>query len=97
MIDIEQVDVGDKRQVRDFMDFPFRLYAGHPLWVPPIRIDVATRMNSNKHPFYEHSDAEFFVAKISDEVVGRIAMLENKPYKMYQAVCVLLVSQDTQM
>ena len=83
MIDIEQVDVGDKRQVRDFMDFPFRLYAGHPLWVPPIRIDVATRMNSNKHPFYEHSDAEFFVAKISDEVVGRIAMLENKPYNRY--------------
>ncbi len=83
MIYIEQVDVRDKRQVRDFMDFPFRLYAGHPLWVPPIRIDVATRMNSDKHPFYEHSDAEFFVAKTGNEVVGRIAMLENKPYNRY--------------
>ncbi len=83
MIYIEQVDVREKRQVRDFMDFPFRLYAGHPLWVPPIRIDVATRMNSDKHPFYEHSDAEFFVAKIGGEVVGRIAMLENKPYNRY--------------
>ncbi len=83
MIDIKQVDVREKHQVRDFMDFPFRLYAGHPLWVPPIRIDVATRMNSDKHPFYEHSDAEFFVAKMGDEVVGRIAMLENKPYNRY--------------
>ena len=83
MIDIKQVDVRAKRQVRDFMDFPFRLYAGHPLWVPPIRIDVATRMNSDKHPFYEHSDAEFFVAKMGGEVVGRIAMLENKPYNRY--------------
>ncbi len=83
MIGIEQVDTRDKRQVRDFIDFPFRLYAGHPLWVPPIRIDVATRMNSGKHPFYEHSDAEFFVAKTGDEIVGRITLLENKPYNRY--------------
>jgi GNAT superfamily N-acetyltransferase len=83
MIGIEQVDTRDKRQVRDFIDFPFRLYAGHPLWVPPIRIDVATRMNSDKHPFYEHSDAEFFVARTGDEIVGRITLLENKPYNRY--------------
>ncbi len=83
MIGIEQVDTRDKRQVRDFIDFPFRLYAGHPLWVPPIRIDVATRMNSDKHPFYEHSDAEFFIARTGDEIVGRITLLENKPYNRY--------------
>ena len=83
MISIEQVDTRNKGQVRRFMDFPFRLYAGHPLWVPPIRLDVATRMNSDKHPFYEHSDVEFFVAKIEDDVVGRIALLENKPYNRY--------------
>jgi GNAT superfamily N-acetyltransferase len=83
MIGIEQVDTREKRQVRDFIDFPFRLYAGHPLWVPPIRIDVATRMNSSKHPFYEHSDAEFFVARKGDEIVGRITLLENKPYNRY--------------
>ena len=83
MIGIEQVDTRDKRQVRDFIDFPFRLYAGHPLWVPPIRIDVATRMNGSKHPFYEHSDAEFFVAKTGGEIVGRITLLENKPYNRY--------------
>lgn len=40
-------------------------------------------MNPNKHPFYEHSDAEFFIARRDGEVVGRIAGLENKPYNKY--------------
>src|SRR6266508_2203822 len=41
-------------------------------------------LNKNKHPFYEHSDAEFFVAKSSSgEVVGRIGLLENKAFNRY--------------
>ncbi|NIS80606.1 MAG: hypothetical protein GTO14_10465 [Anaerolineales bacterium] len=83
MITVHQVDTREKRQVRRFIDFPFRLYEKHPLWVPPIRIDVATRMNREKHPFYEHSDAEFFLAVRDGEDVGRIALLENKPYNQY--------------
>jgi GNAT superfamily N-acetyltransferase len=40
-------------------------------------------MNPDKHPYYEHSDAEFFVAEKDGEVVGRIAALENKPFNQY--------------
>jgi hypothetical protein len=41
-------------------------------------------MDRSKHPFYEHSDAEFFVAKNSGgEIVGRIALLENKAFNKY--------------
>ncbi|MFO3796250.1 MAG: N-acetyltransferase family protein, partial [Anaerolineales bacterium] len=36
-----------------------------------------------KHPFYEHSEAEFFLALDGNEVVGRIAVLENKPFNRY--------------
>jgi GNAT superfamily N-acetyltransferase len=83
MIRVEAVDLDDRRQVGRFLELPFRLYRGHPLWVPPIRIDVAAMLNPRKHPFYEHSEGEFFVAERGGQVVGRIGMLENKPYNRY--------------
>lgn len=83
MIDIHPVDVRSKSDVRRFLQLPFRLYEGSPLWVPPILIDASTQMNPDKHPFYEHSDAEFFLATRNGEDLGRIAMLENKVYNSY--------------
>lgn len=83
MLKIEQVDLNSGSQVRQFINFPYDLYRGHPLWVPPIRMDVKVKLNPDKHPFYEHSDAEFFLARRGDEVVGRLALLENKPFNEY--------------
>ena len=40
-------------------------------------------LNPKKHPFYDHSDAEFFYAEKDGEIVGRIAALENKPFNKY--------------
>jgi GNAT superfamily N-acetyltransferase len=83
MANIQRVDLGDGSDVKRFIQFPFRLYEGHPLWVPPILMDVRTRMNPDKHPFYKHSEAEFFTASEAGEVVARIALMENKPYNEY--------------
>jgi GNAT superfamily N-acetyltransferase len=83
MITIFQVNAKNKADVRRFIDVPFRLYRGHELWVPPIRVDVSTRLNPDKHPFYEHSEAEFFLAVRNGEDVGRIALIENKAYNRY--------------
>ncbi len=83
MISIEQVDTKDKAAVRRFLRLPFRLYQGHQLWVPPILLDAAVQLNPEKHPFYEHSEADFFLAIQEGEVVGRIALLVNNPYNKY--------------
>lgn len=80
MIRIEQVDKANKKQVRRFIDLQFRLYKGHPQWVPPIRMDMFQVMNPEKHPFYEHSTADFFIAVRDGRDVGRIATLENRNY-----------------
>jgi GNAT superfamily N-acetyltransferase len=83
MITNYQVNTRHKPDIRRFIDLPFRLYRGHDLWVPPIRTDVSTRLNPDKHPFYEHSEAEFFLAIRDGVDVGRIALIENKPYNRY--------------
>ena len=62
MLTIEPVDLSSKQHIRRFVDLPYRLYKNHPQWVPPLRMDVELMLNKQKHPFYEHSDADFFVA-----------------------------------
>ena len=83
MVAIHKVDLKDKGDVMRFIRVPFDLYAGHPQWVPPFITDVKTMLNPDKHPFYEHSEAEFFIAEQDGEFVGRIAALENKPFNRY--------------
>ncbi len=77
MLTIEKVDVTNRAQVKRFVDLPYRLYQDDPHWVPPLKMDVATMLNPKKHPFYEHSEADFFLAVRDGRDVGRIGALEN--------------------
>jgi hypothetical protein len=83
MLTIEKIDTNNKEHVRRFTRLPFRLYAGHPQWVPPLIMDLETQLNRQRHPFFEHSDVDFFLAVADGRDVGRIAAMENKPFNKY--------------
>jgi hypothetical protein len=83
MITIEKVDTNNKKQVDQFIQFHYDLYTGTPQWVPPFFSDHRLMLNRKGHPFYEHSDADFFIAMRDGKMVGRIAALENKPFNKY--------------
>ena len=83
MVTVDKIDTSSKTQVRHFIEFPFRLYNQHPQWVPPLFIDAEAQLNRNKHPFYEHSEADFFIATRQGRVVGRIAALHNRRFNQY--------------
>lgn len=83
MVTIEKVDTDNKRQVRRFVEIPYRLYKASPLWVPPLLIDAYAALNRRRHPFHEHSDVDFFLAVRDGRDVGRIAAIENKPFNAY--------------
>jgi hypothetical protein len=80
MLTIEKMDTESKQQVKAFIEYPFRLYATCPQWVPPFISDVKKMLNRKIHPLHEHSDVDFFLAKRDEEIVGRVAVIENKPY-----------------
>jgi len=80
MLQIQPVDTASKSQVKRFVQVQFRLYADHPQWVPPLYMDAEMYLDRKKHPFYDHSDAGFFIASRNGRDVGRIAVLENKRY-----------------
>lgn len=83
MLTLEQVDLSNKKQVNEFIQFHYDLYSGCEQWVPPFYTDIQTMLDKKKHPFYDHSDAEFFMVRDGKKVVGRIALIENRPFNEY--------------
>jgi hypothetical protein len=83
MLAIEKVDTDNKSQVRRFVNFYYDLYKNCPEWVPPIYADAYLPLNRKKHPFFEHSEADFFLAVDDGKVVGRICAGVNKPFNQY--------------
>jgi hypothetical protein len=83
MLSIEKVDTSNKSQVKRFVQFYYDLYKDCPEWVPPLFVDAYLPLNRKKHPFFEHSDADFFLAVDDGRVVGRICAAENKPFNQY--------------
>jgi GNAT superfamily N-acetyltransferase len=68
----------DRRDLKRFIDLPYRLHARDPLWVPPLRRDLETLLSRAKNPFFEHAQAEYFIAERGGVVVGRIAAISNR-------------------
>lgn len=60
-----------------FLELPYRLYRGHPVWVPPLRMAERDLMDRAKNPFFQHATVEHFLARRGGTVVGRIAGIEN--------------------
>lgn len=83
MLTVEKVDTENKKQVRRFVELPHRIYAGCAQWVSPLNVDAYNVLNRKKHPFYEHSDVDFFLAARDGRDMGRIAVIENKPFNQY--------------
>lgn len=80
---IHQVDISDRRAVQRYLDLPFRLYRDNPLWVPPFASEARAQLDPARHPFYQHSQAAFFLATTGSEAIGRIAVLDNRRYNEY--------------
>lgn len=83
MITIETVNQDSKSEVNAFVQFQYDLYRDVPQYTPPFINDVKLMLNRKKHPFYEHSDGQFYVAKKDGKVVGRLAILVNNPFNNY--------------
>jgi len=83
MLAIEKIDTGNKSQVKRFVEFYYALYKDCPQWVPPLFVDAYLPLNRKKHPFFEYSDVDFFLAIRDGKVVGRICAGVNKLYNDY--------------
>jgi hypothetical protein len=78
------IDTENPKDVNKFVDLPFQLYAENKQWVPPLVSSAKKILNRQKHPFYAHSEADFFLAEEDGRPVGRLAVMENRNFNTYR-------------
>ena len=72
MASVEIRPVRSRRDLKRFVKVPFRLHRDHPQWVPPLIFERMEFLNRGKNPWFEHGEAEYFIAEREGEPVGRI-------------------------
>ena len=71
--------VTSRRDLREFIDFPKRLYAHTPQWVPAFDADYR-EFYRGRHPFFAHAYGGFFLLREDGRPVARVLMIENERY-----------------
>ncbi|WP_367754439.1 GTP cyclohydrolase [Flavobacterium sp. WC2430] len=66
-----------KKEMTDYIKFPFSLYKNNEFWVPPIIADELESFDKAKNPAFENAEAYFYIAYKNNEIVGRIAAIVN--------------------
>ena len=79
-VSIRPIELGNRRQLKTFIKFPWRIYSGDPNWVPPLILDQLRFFTPGVNPYFSHSTAQLFMAFRGDEPVGRISAHENNQH-----------------
>ena len=84
-IEVRPVQTAREREV--FFTFPWRVYRGDPLWVPPILSERVKRLDPEQSPFLAHGVAEPFVAWRGREPLGTIVVGEDRGLNTFRGAC----------
>ena len=76
MIEIQAVSSRGERNI--FLSFPWRIYKGDPLWVPPLLPERRKTIDPRKGKFFEDGYAELFIAWREGKPVGTISCAEDQ-------------------
>ena len=66
-----------------FIDLAWKVYAGDPNWVPPLRIAVRDLLDVNKNPFFRHAQMKPLMLMRDGECVGRIVGVIDEVHNQY--------------
>jgi len=77
-MDITIKEIHTRKELKQFVDFPHRLYAGNAFWVPSMRNSELDTLDWEKNPAFAYCSARYWVAERQGEVIGRIAGIINR-------------------
>jgi len=66
-----------KKDVKQFVKFPFTLYKNSKYWVPPIISEEVKVFNKNTNPVLQDAEVKLFLAYKDGVIVGRVAAIIN--------------------
>ena len=75
---LEITEVRSRREIKEFIELPLRLYKNCPYFVPPLYADEKKLLLSKRSS--DISDTVFYLAKDNGKIVGRIQGIIQKQY-----------------
>jgi hypothetical protein len=76
-MEVELKKVENKRDLKRFIAYQYKLYKGNKYWCPPMRMDEMNTLSRAKNPAFDFCEAEYWIAYRNGEPVGRIAGIIN--------------------
>jgi GNAT superfamily N-acetyltransferase len=74
---IKVLPIKTKKELKQFVKFPFTLYKDCDNWVPPLIKDEMETLDFETNPVSKNAEAEYFLAYVDGKIVGRIAVILN--------------------
>lgn len=74
---VELIQVKNRKQLRDFVEFPNTLYKDSKYYVPKLSMDELSTLDPKKNPAFEFSEAALYLAYKDGKLAGRVAAIVN--------------------
>ena len=84
MAAIEVKPVRSRGDLKRFIKLPWRIYRNAENWVPPLIMERKRHLDREKNPFFEHAEAEYFLAWRDGKPVGRITAHVDHRFNEFQ-------------
>ena len=75
--------VSSRRDIKEFIELPFRLHSNSGVWVPPLRLERRLFLMRSQNAFFTHGDAQLFLAERDGRVVGRISAQYDQAFNEF--------------
>lgn len=79
-MDISIKKVETKKELKNFISFPFTLYGDNKFWVPPLLPEEMNNLSCKKNPAFDFCEAEYWLAYHDNKIIGRAAGIINNRY-----------------
>lgn len=76
--------VRGRSELQAFIRLPWRLYRDSAEWVPPLISERKRHLDKRRNPFFEHAEAEYFLAWRDGEPIGRITAHVDHRFNEFQ-------------
>jgi GNAT superfamily N-acetyltransferase len=79
---VREISSRNKREFREFLKVPFRIYDRESPWVAPLHSEVRSKLNPTENSFFEFGRVHLFMAyDDNDRACGRIAAIVNPEHE----------------
>ncbi|MFH1446565.1 MAG: hypothetical protein ABIG43_04030 [Chloroflexota bacterium] len=70
--------VSSRKDLKAFINLPYRLYKTDPMWVAPLRSEQWSQFDAEKNPMLDHCDYKLFILEDGGKIVGRVSAFTDR-------------------